>query len=291
MSESNAEAPGPGLSAFGWASLWDTGHHGNPARHFDEFSEDDRRKWFVFAENANAMLADAEKRVEHLNGRVAHLEYERNIAQTERDNWQNTARQEVVNRDYWRERAQRAERGLKEPDAEPVLDISEPLAGGYPRAMVVRWAASNRIIGNLWQLREDSFWLPDPPLQYELICEGWSSKGGDWRDAQAAMESWAQRSGQAALQYRNRGEEALPPVDSELVCDAIDALKQRIAERIKADTPEGAPTKEHSDEAQTIGWVMGLLPRIPRGGDRRQVLKLLDELGQHPTRLVTEAKP
>ena len=66
MSES--DKAGPGMSAFGWASLWDTGEHGKSGRGWTAISEESRKKWEVFADLANGMLADGERRIAHLQG-------------------------------------------------------------------------------------------------------------------------------------------------------------------------------------------------------------------------------
>ena len=258
-----SDVAGPGLSAFGWASLWDRGRHwdGGSVRAFDTYTEEEQKRWIVFSENANAMLADGEKRVAHLQERVYNLEDQVNELEAERQQHQ----AEVL-------RLSKTQKENPGPD----IEISEPSAPDFPRYMQVKSCKTGRLLGKLWQCYADSLWVADPPLEYELMAEGWKSESRDWEEARIELYGWY---GMPSVIAES---DKLPPVEPNVVDDAMTQLRKVLHERRQAGIPDGTPPKEWSDHAQTIGWAYGLLPRVTHedyGSIRQNLIQLLIAAG------------
>ena len=117
--------------------------------------------------------------------------------------------------------------------------------------MQVLSAATDRLLGRLWQNFPDAIWIADPPLEYELVCEDWKSESRDWEEARTEFQAWC------AMPDEIEKPEALPPVEKDVLKDAMTQLRKVLHERRQA----GIPTERQPRSGRTT-------PR-PSGGPTR----------------------
>ena len=76
------------------------------------------------------------------------------------------------------------------------------------------------------------------------------------------------------------GADTIPAPPSRETLVAAETALTRALQLRRCHVPEGTPPVEWSDEAQTAGWCLSLLDRLPHGAARDRLLLMLDRMGQ-----------